>query len=173
MSEMELKEAIVERRCIRRFDKRSVSDAQINELLEAARWAPSAGNLQSRFFFVVKDKEKKKMLAEAALGQNSVAEAPVVFVVCADLRIEGRYGSRGKELYCLLDCGAAIQNILLKAYEMGLGSVWVGAFDEGMVSGVLELPKHLKPISIIPIGYPAEKPIAPKRREIKEISTIV
>jgi len=170
---MELKEAILKRRCVRNFEKKEVTEEKIGELLEAARWAPSAGNLQSRYFYIVKSEEKKKKLAEAALGQKFIAEAPVVFVVCADLRIEGRYGRRGRELYCLLDCGAAIQNIMLRAYDLGLGSVWVGAFDEEEVKELLEIPNHLRPISLIPVGYPAERPKAPTRKNIEEIAEVL
>lgn len=172
---MEVFEAIKKRRSIRRFDSsRQISEEQIEKLLEAARWAPSAGNLQSWFFVVVKDQETKEKLVEAAWGQDFIAEVPVVIVSCADLkRSASRYGDRGETLYAIQDTTIASQNICLTATEMGLGTVWVGAFAEEEVSRILELPENLHPIAILPIGYPAESPPPPPRRPIKEISKSV
>lgn len=169
---MEVLEAIKKRRSIRSFNPhKEVTEEQIEKLLEAARWAPSAGNLQSWFFVVVKDQEIKTQLAEAAYGQDFVAEAPVVIVSCADLeRSASRYGTRGKTLYALQDATIASQNIWLTAVTMGLGACWVGAFDEEEVVEILDLDKNLRPIALLPIGYPAEEPSPPPRREIKEIS---
>lgn len=169
---MDVFEAIKKRRSIRKFDStKEVTDEQIEKLLESARWAPSAGNLQSWFFAVVKDEETKKRLVEAAWGENFIAQAPVVIVSCADLqRSASRYGGRGESLYAIQDATIATQNIWLAATEMGLGAVWIGAFDEDEVSQILDLPSHLLPVAIMPIGYPAESPSPPSRRPIKEIS---
>lgn len=172
---MNVFEAIKTRRSIRVFDSsKKVKDDQIEKLLEAARWAPSAGNLQSRFFVVVKNQKIKTELAEAATFQEFIGEASVVFVICADLeRTRQRYGSRGETLYALQDGTIATQNIWLEAVELGLGAVWVGAFDKDKVSQILNLSKNLYPIAILPIGYPAEFPTPPSRRSIKEISKII
>jgi len=169
---MEVFEAIKKRRSIRKFDPtKEVTDEQIEKLLEAARWAPSAGNLQSWFFVVVQDQKTKEQLVEAARGQDFVAQASVIIVSCADPeRSTSRYGRRGERLYAFQDVTIATQNIWLAATEMGLGAVWVGAFNEDEVSQVLNLPPHLKPIALLPIGYPVESPSPPSRRSIKEIS---
>lgn len=169
---MEVSEAIKKRRSIRKFDpEKEVTDKQIEKLLEAARWAPSAGNLQSWFFVVVRDKKTKEELAEAASGQDFVAQVPVIIISCADLeRNASRYGNRGSSFYAFQDATIATQNLWLAATEMGLGAVWVGAFNENEVSRILNLPSHLRPIAILPIGYPAESPSPPPRRSIKEIS---
>jgi len=169
---MEVFEAIRKRRSIRKFDpNKEVTDRQIEKLLEAARWAPSAGNLQSWFFVVVKNKKTKQELAKATLGQDFIAQAPVIIISCADLeRSASRYGGRGKKLYAFQDATIATQNLWLAVTEMGLGAVWVGAFNEDEVSQTLNLPSHLRPIAIFPIGYPAESPEPPPRRSIKEIS---
>lgn len=169
---MEVFEAIKKRRSIRKFDPtKEVTDEQIEKLLEAARWAPSAGNLQSWFFVVVQDQKTKEQLVEAARGQDFVAQASVIIVSCADPeRSTSRYGRRGERLYTFQDVTIATQNIWLAATEMGLGAVWVGAFNEDEVSQVLNLPPHLKPIALLPIGYPVESPSPPSRRSIKEIS---
>lgn len=172
---MDVFEAIKKRRSIRAFDSsKKVKDDQIEKLLEAGRWAPSAGNLQSRFFVVVKDQKIKTELARAAMGQEFVGEASVIFVICADLEISRqRYGSRGETFYAFLDGAIAAQNIWLEVTELGLGAVWVGAFDKDEVARILALTKNLYPIAILPVGYPAESPTPPPRRSIKEISRIV
>ena len=113
----------------------------------------------------------KENLAEAAKGQDFIAQAPVVFVSCADFgRSAARYGTRGKNLYAVQDATIATQNMWLTATEIGLAACWVGAFDEKKVAQIFSLEKDIRPIAILPIGYPAESPIAPSRRKISEIS---
>ncbi|PIS12223.1 nitroreductase [candidate division WWE3 bacterium CG09_land_8_20_14_0_10_47_33] len=169
---MEVFEAIKRRRTVRKFNPaRRVTDEQVEKLLQAAQWASSAGNLQSRFFVVVRDQGVKRQLVEAAWGQSFIATAPVVIVLCADLdRSASKYGSRGRELYAIQDTTLAAQNLWLAATEMGLAAGWVGAFDEGEVSRILDLGNGLRPIAIMPLGYPAESPSPPPRRWLKEIS---
>ena len=151
-------DAIFTRVSIRRFKSDPVPDDVIKLILKAGNSAPSAGNLQARDFIVVKDENTKLKLAKAALRQMFIAEAPVVIVVCANYPRSMRiYGERGK-LYAEQDATAAIENILLAVHMLGLGAVWVGAFDETEVSNILEIPSHARPMAIIPIGYPAEKP---------------
>jgi len=160
---MSLLKIIKERRSIRKFQPKPIPEEIINKLIEALIWAPSAGNLQSRKFYFVFDNEIKEKLAVAAFGQSSIAQAPLVVVGCADDRISRRYGKRGEELYSICDVSASIQNMMLLIHEQGLGSVWMGAFDEKEVAKILNLPETLHPIAIVPIGYPAEKPSAPPR----------
>ena len=102
-------------------------------------------------------------MVEAALGQDFISQAPLVVVGCANEEIAWRYGERGKNLYSICDVSASIQNMMLLATELGLGSCWVGAFEEKEVAKILNLPKNLRPIVILPVGYPAEKPSAPPR----------
>lgn len=172
---MKVIEAIKKRRSIRRFDHRKkITDKQIEKLLEAARWAPSAGNLQSRFLIAVRDRKLKRKLALAAFGQIWVAQAPLVFVFCADLkRSASRYRSRGRTLYAVQDATLAAQNLWLAATEMGLGGVWVGAFNEKLAVRVLKLKKHLRPIALLPIGYPVKVPAPSPRRSLNEIAKII
>lgn len=169
---MDVFEAIKRRRTIRRFDPaKDVSDEQVEKLLEAAQWASSAGNLQARFFVVVRDEAVKKRLAEAAVRQMFIAEAPVVIVLCADLeRSASKYGRRGRELYAIQDATLAAQNLWLAATEIGLAAGWVGAFGEEEVSRILDLEERLRPIAIMPLGYPAESPPPPPRRPVAEVS---
>ena len=167
---MELFEAIRRRRSIRAFTEEEVSEREIKELLEAAILAPSAGNIQPWSFVVIRDHDTKRKLAEAALNQFFIEKVPVVIVVLADWnRSRRHYGSRGANLYCLQDTAAAIQNMLLAAVALGLGACWVGAFQEDMVSAVLEVPEGFRPVAIVPVGRPAEKPNPPYKRSLEEI----
>ena len=167
---MEVSEAIRTRRSIRRYTDEEVGPETVRELLDAARWAPSAGNLQPWEFVVVRRPELKEALARAALGQMFVAEAPVVVVVCADqMRSASIYGERGSSLYCLQDTAAATQNLLLAAHDRGLGACWVGAFREREVGCLIGVPPGIRPVAIIPIGHPAERPRPPARRSLRDI----
>ena len=122
----------------------------------------------------MKDEKVKTALARAALFQEFVATAPLDIVVTVNLKeAESAYRSRGVELYCIQDTAAAIQNILLTAYTLGLGSCWVGAFDEVAVSKALGLERGLRPVAIVVIGHPAEKPSTPFRKPIEQITTFI
>lgn len=167
-------DAIRERRSIRRFKADPVPEATLGRLLESAVQAPSAGNLQPWFFYVVKKAEIREELARAAGYQKFVAEAPVTIVVCADVPRSARYyGRRGAELYCLQDTAAAIQNLMLAATAFGLGTCWVGAFSEEMTRNVLQLPDHLRPVALIPVGYPVRQPAPRPRRPLEEVVKLV
>jgi len=167
---MEVFEAIKGRRSVRAYTDEGVPDEAIEKILDAARWAPSAGNLQSWEFVVVRDPEAKRRLAEAAWGQRFVARAPVVIVVCANQKRSARgYGERGASLYCIQDSAAATQNMLLAAYALGLGACWVGAFDERRVAEVINAPSGVRPVAIIPVGRPAERPRPPPRMPLEKV----
>jgi nitroreductase len=154
---MEVIDAIRTRRSVRKFKKKAVPMEIIKEIIELGNSAPSAGNLQARDFIVVSEQKIKEQLAKAALGQFFLADAPVVLVVCSNLKRIAPYGSRGKNLYCIQDASAAIQNILLTVHSKGLSSCWIGAFSEKDAANVLSLPDYIRPIAIIPIGYADEK----------------
>lgn len=167
---MDVLEVIKGRRSIRAFKKQDVSKETIEKLIETATWAPSAGNIQPWEFIIVRNPEVKRRLAEAALSQAFIEEAPVVIVVCAnENRSSQGYGMRGKTLYCIQDTAAATQNILLTAHSFGLGTCWVGAFREEEAKEVLKTPQGIRPVAIIPIGYPAETPTPRSKRPIKDI----
>ncbi|WP_353684805.1 nitroreductase family protein [Thermodesulfovibrio sp. 3907-1M] len=165
----EVLKAVKERRSIRSFLKKEIPDDIIKKVIEALIWAPSAGNLQARKFYFVKNKEIKTKLAQAALYQTFIADAPLVIVGCIDKnKIYPRYGERGVELYAIQDVACSITNAMLVAHENGVGSCWVGAFREEEVSRILNLPRYLRPVVILPLGYPAYAPSAPPRVSIHE-----
>ncbi len=165
---MDLDEAIMQRRSVRAFTEKDVPKDVVEKIVELASWAPSAGNLQSRDFIIVRERKMRNALAVAALGQDFVAEAPVVIAVVANMKRVAPYGSRGRELYAIQDSAASIQNILLAAHAKGLASVWVGAFNEKEASRILGLPPHARPVALIPIGYPAEHPSPPRHLKKEE-----
>ena len=167
---MDVLEAIEGRRSIRAFKSEDVPLEIVEKLIDAAKWAPSAGNIQPWEFIIVRKPEIKRRLVEAALGQTFIEEAPVIIVVCAnENRSSQGYGVRGKTLYCIQDTAAAIQNILLTAYSLGLGTCWIGAFREEEARKILEIPYGIRPVAIIPVGYPAETPPPRSRRPINQI----
>jgi nitroreductase len=155
---MNILDLITKRRSIREFQEREIPPDFVNGLIESMRWAPSAGNLQSRKFYFVFNQDIKKKLAKAALNQNFIAQAPLTIVACLDRNISIRYGERGVNLYSIQDVAASIMSMMLAAQAVGIGTVWVGAFNEFEVIEILELPDNLRPIAIIPAGYPAKIP---------------
>jgi len=165
---MDVMEAVRSRRSVRKFTGEEISPEEEAKLKEALLWAPSAGNLQSRKYYFVKDRELKARLASAALGQGFIALAPLVVVGCSDKRISTRYGERGVELYMIQDVAAGIMSMMLAAASEGLGTVWVGAFHEAVVTEVLQLPEHLRPVAIVPVGHPAKIPSPPPRMSMEE-----
>lgn len=168
---MDLSEAIKGRRSVRAFKRQDVPEETVQKLIDAARHAPSAGNIQPWTFVVVRKLEVKIKLARAALNQAFVERAPVIIVVCAnETHSSMGYGFRGKTLYCIQDTAAATQNILLTAYSLGLGACWIGAFNEDEAKRALNAPSGIRPLAIIPVGYPDEKP---SHRRIKPLSQII
>lgn len=172
---MEVFEAIKKRRSIRRFDRnKTVTDEQIAQILEAGRLSPSAHNLQDWYFIIVKNQKTKDALVATCFGQEFIAEASVVIVVCSDGRLADRHSTRhGPDFYTLQDTAIATTQMWLAVTDLGLGACWIGAFDEELVKDVLKLEEYLRPVVVLPIGYPAESPSPTPRKSIKEISKAI
>jgi len=167
---MELLKAILGRRSVRKYERREVEKEKLVELLKAATWAPSAGNIQEWRFYVIRDGERRVKMWRACRNQGQVKGASHLIVVCFDRNVAYRsYGKRGEELYAIQDTAAAIQNMMLRAYELGLGTCWVGAFDEGEVARILELPRNIKPVAVVTVGYPDESPRS-NRLSVEEVA---
>lgn len=167
---MEVFEAIRGRRSIRTYIPSEVSPEQLRSVLEAAIWAPSAGNLQPWEFVIVDDIDVMRHLARASLSQMWMCEASAIIAVCADVDRTGAiYGERGRRLYAIQDCAAATQNMLLASHSLGLGTCWVGAFYEEEVRRILRLPANVRPLALVPIGQPGESPSPPARRSLREV----
>ena len=166
---MDLSKAIKGRRSIRAFKPRDIPEVTVEKIIDAARYAPSAGNIQPWEFVVARKPDTKKKLAQAA-HQSFIEEAPVVIAVCADeKRSLSGYGNRGETLFCIQDTAAATQNILLTAYSLGLGTCWIGAFNEKEAKEALKTPKGMRPVAIIPVGYPNKTPSQRGRRPLNQM----
>ncbi|MBU0755556.1 MAG: nitroreductase family protein [Planctomycetes bacterium] len=151
-----------------------VSPEDRKRLRKALQWAPSAGNAQPWIFYEVLDSEIRKSLARVAWNQKFVAEAPVVYVVCADpAEAERAYGLRGRELYVYQDTSAAVMNLIHAATILGYGTCWVGAFDEKKVAKILNIEPGLQPVAIIPLGRPAQGDHGSSRKTEKKIFRFV
>lgn len=158
------------RRSVRSFKDKSIEEEKIKKIFQAANSAPSAGNLQAYEIFLVKEKSVKKRLAEAALNQDFIAQAPVVLVFFANPgKSATRYGERGRTLYALQDATIAASFAWLSVVDQGLSTVWVGAFYDDKVVATLKADPSLIPVVILSIGYPAEAPVSPPRRSLSDL----
>lgn len=167
---MDIFEGIKTRRSVRKYLTVPVEWDKISQIIDAARYAPSSGNLQNWKFIVVTEADKRRALADASLQQYWMADAPVHIVVCTVLeRAVQFYGIRGERLYSIQNCAAAVQNMLLAANALGLGACWVGAFEEEAVKRTCGIPDYARPQAIITIGYADEKPPEPLRYTIENV----
>ena len=168
---MDFDEVVRKRKMIRQYDaERQIPDEIVMKLIKNAHRAPSAGYTQVQEFVIVRNATIKKKLRKAAVNQEYVEQAPVLIVVCSDTsRSVNRYGSRGREFYSIIDGAFASMIILLTAVNEEIGACFVDAFDDNKVSEILGLPKNVKPIGVICIGYPAEKPEKVERIDINEL----
>lgn len=162
-------EVIRKRRSVRVFTSQMVDEPLLGQILAAANAAPSAGNLQAYEIFVFTNRADRRALAEAALQQMFVAQAPVVLVFCANPeRSAGRYRERGVRLYCVQDATIACTFAMLAATALGLATVWVGAFDDAAVASIVGR-EDLKPVAILPMGYAGETPAPTSRRSLADL----
>ncbi|MCX6765662.1 MAG: nitroreductase family protein [Candidatus Moranbacteria bacterium] len=167
---MEFENVLRTRQSVRKFQGKEIPRETLQKILELASRAPSAGNLQAFKVVIIKDEAMRKKLSKAALDQQSVAEAPVNLVICAvPEESAAKYGERGRTLYAIQDATIFAAYIQLTATNLGLSSVWVGAFDEGKVSDILGLEENMIPLAIIPLGFSAEKPERKRRKGLEEI----
>jgi Nitroreductase len=167
---VEFFEVLKKRYSVRAYKPDPISDETLKQILEAINSAPSAGNLQAYEVVVVRDPERKRQLARAAWGQWFIAEAPVVLVFVANPeRNRFRYGKRGDELYSLQDATIACTFAHLAAVALGLGSCWIGAFDDDAVRQVIGASRNMRPVAILPIGVPADMPEPKERRPLNDL----
>jgi nitroreductase len=178
---MDTLEAIRTRLSVRKFSDRPVEPEKLQAVLEAARHAPSWANMQCWRFVVVLDQAVKEKISEfsyvesffAARGyksnpaQKALAQAPVVIVACAD---PVQSGDLGGQHYYMTDIGAAAENLMLAAHDQGLGSVFVGVFDEDQLGDLLDIPPGVRIVGLFPLGYPLEEgKSGPSRKPLDEI----
>ena len=163
---MNVTEAIETRRSIRSYKDRQIEEDKLERVLEAARLAPSAKNLQEWKFIVVKDKLTRQKLASAAKNQKFVGEAPVVIAACA---VETEHVMTCGQLCYPIDLAIAVDHMTLKAVEEDLGTCWIGAFHEDEVKEILNIPEKVRVVALLPIGYPEYVPSQTPRKMREEI----
>jgi nitroreductase len=147
---MEFTEVVAARRSIRSYLNQPVEEEKLNKVLELAQLAPSWGKKQCTRYVIVKDKTKISELAKAFAGWFK--QAPVIIVACADPKDSGFCNGMS---YYLVDIGISVQQLVLAATDQGLGSCWIGGFDETKVKKALEIPENIKVVAMTPLGYPA------------------
>jgi len=166
---MKFKEILEKRHCTRDFKSKSPSFRDVAEILDSARYAPCAGGIYTVKIVIVDNKEIKAKLAEACLGQAFVAKAPYVLVVCSDLTQINRSYGKHAEMFAHQQAGAAVENMFLKASELGIGTCWVGAFDENAIKRILRIPENAFVEAVLPIGYEMGKALKKEKIELKKI----
>jgi nitroreductase len=158
---METFDAIFNRRSIRKYTSQVVEDEKIEKILKAAMYAPSARNTQSWQFIVITDREMLDNIRQAHPYAGMLAEATLGVLICGDKTHEPQEG------YLNTNCSAATQNLLLAAYDLGLGSVWLGVYPRkermDALTKLFSLPENIIPISLVALGYPDEKKSATGR----------
>lgn len=171
----ELMDAVLTRRSIRKYEDRPVPDEALARIFEAVRFAPSWTNCQCWEIVVVREEETKRKLQEAVAPKNpalkSVGAAPVVLAVCGRKEVSGYYDGKASTKFgdwFLFDLGIATQTLCLAAWDQGLGTVVVGLMDHDRAAAVLGVPETHELVALVPMGYPAKIPSAPKRRETQE-----
>jgi nitroreductase len=171
---MDIFNVFSKRHSIRAFTDQPVTDEVLVKIFEAVNKAPSAGNLQAFDIYLVTKTGHKKALMRASCDQGFLVQAPVVLVFCAvPDRSAVRYEQRGETLYCVQDATIACTFAMLAATALGLGSVWVGAFDEEAVQQIICAERGHRAVAMLPIGYPNETPRLRLRRRLEEIVHVV
>ena len=163
---MDVKIAIRTRRSIRSYDPHEVEEEKLVRILESARLSPSASNRQERRFIVIKDPGARKALSEAARNQQFLADAPVVIAACS---VEKEYVMSCGQLAYPIDTAIAVDHMTLAAVEEGLGTCWIGAFDEKKVKKILNIPDDIRVVALLPLGYPSNVPQPTRRKGLDEI----
>jgi len=155
------------RRSIRRYRPDPVPDEMVEQLLEAGRWAPSASNRQPWAFIVVRDEAVRREVAQHAayyfIRWAHVGEAPLLIALCGDAR------HRIYRQFLHEDVGLAGSQIMLQAKALGLGTCWIGGLDREAISSILKVPDHMEIVGLLTVGFPAEDPDPPARKQLAEI----
>lgn len=155
---------MLKRRSIRKFKAKQVAWDNIVSMINCALNAPCAGGVFGTKFVVVREPENVKAVADACYNQAWISAAPCLIVVLAESEHQKRYyGSRGEKLYTIQNAAACTMSMIIAAESLGLGTCWIGAFDEDKLRGILGLPEHVNAHAILAVGFPDEKPPAPKK----------
>lgn len=174
---MDVLEAIKTRRSIRKYKDTPVDDGTLEQVLESAQWAPSWANTQCWRFIVVRDTDIRVQLTGTLSSNNpatdAILNAPLVIVACAQKKRSGHYHGEPStdkgDGWLMFDTGLAMQNLVLAAHALGLGTVHVGAFDAKKAEDILDVPEEYCVVEMTPLGYPDQEARTPPRKELSEI----
>jgi nitroreductase len=179
---MDVFEAIRSRRSIRKFKSDPVDDQTLESILEAARLAPSWANTQCWRFIVIRDTDTKARIADSVtpnpmLGsnpaRNAIKVAPVLIVACAEKGLSGCFQGKPStdkgDSWYMFDVALAMENLVLAATSLGLGTVHVGLFDSSKIESILGIPDNYCVVEMTPLGYPEYQPNPRPRKEAQEI----
>ncbi|MBU0478906.1 nitroreductase family protein [bacterium] len=170
---MDILKAIKKRRSVRGYLNKGIPEQVLNRVLEAARLAPTAANKQPFKLILVTDKSTKAKLVEASKRQTFIAEAPIIIVGCA-FPEESYQNIGGTHTSEEIDVSIVFDHLMLQAAEEGLGTCWIGAFDEDQVKAILNIPSNVKVIGLTPLGYPSKTEFkSGKHLERKSLSEII
>ncbi len=165
---MKVLDVIQKRRSVRKYKEDPIPEKAFRRVLEAARLAPSGKNFQPWKFIIVKDKALKEKLAQASAGQFFMAEAPIIIVGCGFP--DNCYAHMGRYMKSWsVDVTIALEHLILQAQEEGLGTCWIGSFEEEEVKAILNIPENVKVLALTPLGYPDEIPRFRRRKSLDEI----
>ncbi len=169
---MDIYEVFKTRRSVRSYQSRSVPDESLNKILESTRIAPSGSNRQPWKFIIVKDDDLKKEVARACSNQLWMADAPIVIVACG-WKIDYSRGGYMGDMSFLVDVSIAFTHMILAARAEGLGTCWIGAFDNTPIKNLLEIPKDVDVVAVTPLGYPKNVEFSPpgQRKKLDEITS--
>ena len=163
---MDLLKAISSRYSCRAYQDRPVEADKLNTLLEAARLAPSARNIQDWRFVVVINDEKRKALQVAAANQEFIGQAPIIIAACS---CTNKRMNLCAQPYSSINVAIALEHIALAATSLGLATCWIGSFVPQQVRQILNIPTHIEVVELMTLGYPADKGASPKRLNLNEI----
>ncbi len=165
---MSVLQVIKKRRSVRRYKEDLIPEEALLRVVEAARLAPSGKNLQPWKFIIVRDKVLKEKLASASAGQFFIAKAPVIIVGCGFP--DNCYARMGRYMKSWpVDVTIALEHLILQAQEEGLGTCWIGSFEEEEVKAILNIPRNVRVLALTPLGYPDETPPFRKRKSLDKI----
>jgi len=161
-------DAIKGRRSVRNYTDRKIPQEHLEKIMEAAIWSPSGSNAQAWEFIVVESDDDIKRIKTFSPG--IFGNPAAIIIVCRDLkRAYELCGELGRDILSVMDISMASQNIMLAAYDLGIGSCAVRSFGISAIKRLYDLPEHINPELLITLGYPEETPKPPKRREINEV----
>lgn len=173
VTRMDIYEVIKTRRSIRSYQSRPIPEEILNKILESTRIAPSGSNRQPWKFILVKDDELKKEVAQKCSNQLWIADAPIIIVACG-WKIDYSRGGYMGDMSFLVDVSIAFTHIILAARAEGIGTCWIGAFDNQSIKKMLKIPEEVEVVAVTPLGYPKDVEFSSPgpRKRLDEVTSI-